>query len=57
MDNIRVFRYNRNNGNTPKYNISMINFKQNGDEGKNNFNKNNIYKKNLLYYSQEINKN
>ena len=56
MDNIRVFRYNRNNGNTPKYNISMINFKQNGDEGNNNFNKNNIYKKNLLHYSQ-INKN
>ena len=27
MDNIRVFRYNRNNGNTPNYNISMINFK------------------------------
>lgn len=57
MDNIRVFRYNKNNGNTPNYNITRINFKQNGDEGKNDINKNNIYKKNLLYYSQEIKKN
>ena len=48
MDNIRMFLYNRNNGNTPNYNIRMINFKQNGDEGNNDFNKNNIYKKNLL---------
>lgn len=57
MDNIRVFRYNKNNGNTPNYNINRINFKQNGDESKNDFNKNNNYKRNILYYSQEINKN
>ena len=57
MDNIRVFRYNKNNGNSQNYNISRINFKQNGDEGKNDYNKNNICKKNLLYISQEIKKN